>query len=334
MAMAARTWTLVGVYEQRLQAETALNALRQAGFPTDQIGAVIHGENSPEDSAELCAPGAGGPEDRPVAGAIGGGTLGAILGAVASGLIPGVGPVLAGGLLAGVVGGAAVGAAGGALVVHLARVGISTEEAAYCERQFRTGRNLVVVRSRERHMEAYDLLRRFDPLYIQDPGNRAIYSKRGVEDVDRFDESGANSEEGAEETPPTTVFEVGIVGVAAAGEGSPRETYGEGAMRQSLPSNFVAGPEGTTISRAGAVREGSTGASFGEATTGGGTVRAGSTGGGAIGTGSPGSTHDVGVRGPGTVGEGRTRLERWREPLLRRRGGPKRSGESDRQDES
>ncbi|HEX2988508.1 MAG TPA: hypothetical protein VHS06_10100 [Chloroflexota bacterium] len=100
--------------------------------------------------------------------------------------------------------------------------------------------------------------------------------------------------------------ELGVLGVAATGEASPRQDYGEGALGRPL--------EGT-ITQSDAVREGSTGASFGEASTGGGTVRPGSSGGGPTGLGAQGSSYDVGVRGPGTVGGARARLEHWQGPL-------------------
>ena len=83
----AREMAVVAVYDDREQAERAIDELRRFDFADDQIG--LGGR-----------------------GAVAGG----LLGALAAGAIPGLGPVLAGGLLLGLLEGAAAGGLLGLLV--------------------------------------------------------------------------------------------------------------------------------------------------------------------------------------------------------------------------
>ena len=151
--------TVVGVFEDRDDAERAVEALHRAGFRDDHIDFAAHGGAAP---AGGTAVGRGSEAGEGAAkGAFGGGIIGAILGALATGLIPGIGPVIAGGLLAGIVGGAAVGAAGGGLLGALTgSMGVPEEEARYYDGEFRAGRTIVTVRADGRYSEAQSILRR------------------------------------------------------------------------------------------------------------------------------------------------------------------------------
>jgi len=149
---------VVGVFHARSAAERALDDLRAAGFPDDQIGILTHDRR---DRTGETATGSLVGE-----GAATGAVIGGIIGAAAALLIPGIGPVVAGGILAGVLGGAAVGGVLGALV----GLGIPEEEARYYEGEFRQGRTLVTVKSEGRYAEARDILRRDGAYDIEDRG--------------------------------------------------------------------------------------------------------------------------------------------------------------------
>jgi hypothetical protein len=149
MAVDVPQTVLVANFASRDRAERFVEALRQAGFPSGQIGVL-----APDEAATQV-------EDTALAGAMTGGTAGVLAGlALAAGLVPGVGPVLAGGLLAGALGGAAVGAAAGGVLGGLLALGIPEEEARAHESHLRAGRTLVVVRAAGRYPEALAILRR------------------------------------------------------------------------------------------------------------------------------------------------------------------------------
>jgi uncharacterized protein (TIGR02271 family) len=157
MATTERT-TVVGAFDNRQDAEKAVEELHRAGFRDDQIGFATRGAESD----------IGEPESKAGEGAAGGlltgGVIGGILGALAAGLIPGIGPVIAGGILAGVLGGAAVGAAAGGLIGALMGMGVPEEEASYYNREFESGRTIVTVKADGRYDEARAILQRYGVL--------------------------------------------------------------------------------------------------------------------------------------------------------------------------
>ena len=157
MAMATQT-LIVGVFEDYMQAQAAVAALRQAGFAETSIGVAARTEDSldvsPTDMEE-----AEGIEAGAITGAIGGAGVGGLwaLG-IAAGFLPAIGPVIAGGLLATLLVSAAGGAAVGGLVGALVGMGMTEEEATYYEGEFRAGKVLVTVHADERSREAHDIL--------------------------------------------------------------------------------------------------------------------------------------------------------------------------------
>jgi hypothetical protein len=84
--------TVVGAFENRREAEQAVDELHRAGFRDDQIGfatrggEAIEGGTNVEETESHAGSGAAG-------GAVTGGLIGGILGALAAGLIPGTGSV-------------------------------------------------------------------------------------------------------------------------------------------------------------------------------------------------------------------------------------------------
>jgi hypothetical protein len=162
--------TVAATFEDRGDAERAINALKDAGFSADQIGVALRDRTQQgeliEDTGTKAAEGA-------VSGALGGGLLGGVIGwlvGIGALAIPGIGPVVAGGALATALGiaggtaaaGAGIGAAAGGLVGGLVGLGIPEEEAKYFESGFRSGRTLVTVNAGPgRANEAVDMLRAY-----------------------------------------------------------------------------------------------------------------------------------------------------------------------------
>lgn len=153
--------TVVGVFTDRAAAESAVGALEQAGFTNEHIGYAGHGEalREGETVAREGADHAGGALKGAAGGSLTGGVVGGILGALATALIPGIGPVIAGGLLAGVVAGAVAGGAIGGLTGALTGMGVSKEDAAYYDQEFRSGRTIVTVDAGDRRAEAEAIMR-------------------------------------------------------------------------------------------------------------------------------------------------------------------------------
>jgi len=146
---------VVGVFEQRDQADRAVEELRRAGFRDDQIGYAMRGTEPAADNNVTHSGSSAGE------GLATGAVIGGLVGAAAALLIPGIGPVVAGGVLASVLGGAAVGAAAGGILGALVGMGIPEEEATYYQGEFEAGRILVTVRADGRAAEAQEILRRF-----------------------------------------------------------------------------------------------------------------------------------------------------------------------------
>jgi hypothetical protein len=153
--------TVVGVFDNRDQADRAVEELRRVGFRDDQIGYAVRGTEG--ETVETGKTAAG-------EGLATGAVIGGLVGAAAALLIPGIGPVVAGGVLASVLGGAAVGAAAGGILGALVGMGIPEEEASYYESEFQAGRTLVTVKCESRCAEAQEVMRRFGAYDIETRG--------------------------------------------------------------------------------------------------------------------------------------------------------------------
>jgi hypothetical protein len=164
--MMAQKSTIVGVFDDRLQADRAVDELRRAGFRDDQIGVAMRydaGNDVAGDATTVDS--TAGDETRAGTGAItgvlGGLGLGALAGlGVLSGVIPVVGPAIAGGTLGVILSNAAVGAGVGGLVGALVGAGIPEDEAQYYHGEFEAGRTIVTVRSDGRANDAMAIFRR------------------------------------------------------------------------------------------------------------------------------------------------------------------------------
>src|SRR5439155_19363079 len=104
--------SVVTAFDDRDEAQYAVDELHQAGFSKDRIGFAIRGEDAVAGGMITDATGTHDGEGA-IKGAAAGSVIGGILGAIGFAAIPGVGPVMAGGMLAGLAGGAAAGAVTG-----------------------------------------------------------------------------------------------------------------------------------------------------------------------------------------------------------------------------
>ncbi len=162
MAMIAGS-TVVGVFEDRLQAEQAIAALRRAGFTDEQIGYALRGAPGEHPVEKGLEPPPAETANEAASGAISGGIFGGIIGALIALLLPGIGPVLAGGILIAALSGAALGAAAGGVPGALMDLGVGEQEARYYENEFKQGRTIVAVLAGEnaqRANEAREILHR------------------------------------------------------------------------------------------------------------------------------------------------------------------------------
>jgi uncharacterized protein (TIGR02271 family) len=157
--MADRT-TAIAIFDDRTQAQQAIDQLKRAGFTEKQIGVTARDAADGEAGA-----GDGRKETHAKEGAIAGVSAGAGVGAlwglgILAGVLPAIGPAIAGGTLAAILSSAAAGAATAGLAGTLIGLGIPEDEANYYDEEFRAGRVLVTVDAGGRLQEAQAILMR------------------------------------------------------------------------------------------------------------------------------------------------------------------------------
>src|SRR3954451_3813338 len=150
--------TVVAVFDDRSDAQDAINALRDAGFMEDDISIRARDRDTAgrlaEDTGAEVAAGA-------ATGALAGGLLGGVAGwliGIGALAIPGVGPIIAAGPLAAALGGAALGATGGGIIGALTGVGVPEDEARYYNGEFTRGALVVTCQAQGRYDEARSVL--------------------------------------------------------------------------------------------------------------------------------------------------------------------------------
>ena len=144
MSAAGRTSrAVVGLFDRQDAAQTALRALRAAGFSDQAIGVVMRDLGSGRDLLDETLE--GGAAKGAATGAATGGMVGGLLGLLGSLLLPGVGPIVAGGVLGSALVGVGAGAATGGLIGGLVGLGVSPDDARHFDRGFRAGGILVSV---------------------------------------------------------------------------------------------------------------------------------------------------------------------------------------------
>jgi hypothetical protein len=156
MAVATQT-VVVGVFDDYLQAQRAVAALRHAGFEETKIGVAARQSEETDSESDLRT--AESVEAGAITGAVGGAGIGGLWAiGIAAGILPAIGPVIAGGLLASLLASAAGGAAVGGIVGALVGLGISEEDARYYEGELHSGNTLVTVKGNGRSGEVLDIL--------------------------------------------------------------------------------------------------------------------------------------------------------------------------------
>ena len=150
---------IAGVFDDRYQAEQAVDDLEQAGFKASEIGFAIRGTDVVQGGMITDAVGTKDAQGA-VTGFVGGGLIGGLLGAAAALVVPGFGPMLAAGVLWTSLGGAAAGAATGGIFGALAGLGLSEEEALFYEKALKRGKAIVTVQAGPHCEHAASILRR------------------------------------------------------------------------------------------------------------------------------------------------------------------------------
>lgn len=164
---------LVGLFNDRNEAELAADELRQAGFSDDEIGFAIRGKDAVRGGMISDAEGT-----KDVKGAIEGATVGAIVGAGLAAavtlVLPGVGPVMAAGVLAMALGYGTAGAAVGGIFGAMHGLGVSEEEARLYEKEFHAGKAIVAVKAGQRLADAAFILRRHGAFNLQNESQSPV----------------------------------------------------------------------------------------------------------------------------------------------------------------
>ncbi len=150
---------VVGVFDERAQAEKAIDALKREGFRDTEISVVG------KDGRAGAGAGDGG-VGRGTAWGAGIGAGAGLLAAAGALTIPGIGPLVAMGPLATALGGAATGGVAGALVDW----GIPQPRGRELEQRVREGRFLAVVDADGKADRAKEILK-----------------QNGAKDIDRFE---------------------------------------------------------------------------------------------------------------------------------------------------
>jgi hypothetical protein len=147
---------IIGVFANTADAREAIEELRDADFSANRVGILVHdrdGDDHVKSIKDMSGNEMGKGAAAGAAVGAGGGALWAL--GIAAGLLPAIGPVVAGGLLGAVLASAGAGLTVGAVAGSLVGLGISDEEAAYYDEEFRRGNTIVVAQPKdEEEMEA------------------------------------------------------------------------------------------------------------------------------------------------------------------------------------
>lgn len=167
---------VMGIVENREQAEIILGALEQVGVSPRDVSVLLPDKAGTHDFAHEHSTKA--PEGA-LAGVGGGGVVGGAIGLLAGVgalAIPGLGPLIAAGPLMAALSGAAAGATMGGIVGALVGLGIPEIEAKVYEGKVRGGNILIAVHveSREMKSRVIDLLERGGASCVSSSGEKAV----------------------------------------------------------------------------------------------------------------------------------------------------------------
>jgi hypothetical protein len=150
--------TVVGVFDDWEEARAAIERLRDASFPTDQVSVLAADRKR---AATLETETLDREQEGMVLGAAAGGALGAAGGwalGLATFAIPGIGPIIAAGPILAAIAGLAAGAGAGGLIGATLGSGIPEEEVAHYEGALNRGGILVAVAAPGREEEARGIM--------------------------------------------------------------------------------------------------------------------------------------------------------------------------------
>src|ERR1700693_5505742 len=159
--MAGKNTAVFGIYKTRTIAETAVDELISAGFPSADVSVLLPDVQSTKELAhEKNTKAPEGTTTGVAAGGAVGGTLGLLAG-IGALAIPGLGPFIAAGPIMGALAGLGVGAAAGGLIGALVGMGIPEYEAKRYEGRIKEGGVLLSVHcdTSEEITRAKDLLK-------------------------------------------------------------------------------------------------------------------------------------------------------------------------------
>jgi hypothetical protein len=150
---------VVGVFDDRYQAEEAVDDLEQSGFSHHDVGFAIRGHDVTDGGMITDAVGTKDAQGA-LTGAATGAVAGGVLGALASLIIPPLGPVIVVGILANAEGFAGAGAEVGGIFGAMTGLGVSHEEALYYDEHFKAGKAIVTVRANAFADKAVSIIRK------------------------------------------------------------------------------------------------------------------------------------------------------------------------------
>jgi len=158
--------TIVGVFENHENAQSAVKELSRRGFTDSQLGVAGHDYTANTAGTARRVDGEDDSESYAGEGAAAGLATGAGVGAlwglgIIAGAIPAIGPAIAGGTLAAILSSAAAGAAAAGVAGGLIGLGVSKDEADYYDAEYRAGRTLVTVSAVGREDEVRQIMQEF-----------------------------------------------------------------------------------------------------------------------------------------------------------------------------
>jgi hypothetical protein len=162
--------TVIGVFEDRASARSALENLRWAGFSDNLIGFI-----SPEPRTERTKDNSSLEESTGIGAAIGAAAGGAAGLAVSVAIFPPIGPILLGGAFVAWLATAGAGAATGAVVGALVGLGVSEDDAGWYEEQLKHGRTLVTVHETDELSEEARSIIRHHGGEVHEPSELGTY---------------------------------------------------------------------------------------------------------------------------------------------------------------
>jgi hypothetical protein len=172
--------TVIGLFDTFSEAQSVVQELVNSGFSRNDISLLANDARGEYANMRTVGDEGGSAAEGAGAGAVGGGVLGGVLGllvGVGALAIPGIGPVLAAGPLAAALGtagastlvGAGIGAAAGGVIGALVGAGIPEEDASFYAEGVRRGGTLVMVKSSdEMAQSAYDIMRRYGAVDVDE----------------------------------------------------------------------------------------------------------------------------------------------------------------------